>query len=303
MDIINITSDMTPAQVDKIQADAEWQAHKALVNIENATGTIDHNTAMMKQSQSFLDGNINETDRKWFSSRIKKYQEAINGAKKILEESHIQKTHGTQQINACIAEYEKRGGWSRFWLVKSSNGHVHRNKSCTTCFPTTVYAWVTDLSGSTDEEVVDLAGEKACTVCFPDAPVDALRRPSRIEDPERREARLERERKAAEKAADKARKAITAPDGSALRIKNSFSPVKTEAEAQRVYLNGRASVLLHEAGRRVVQNTSYLEKIIQDNKVLLEALAHKRDTSIPEQQELLDVKAKAKIKRDYKITL
>jgi hypothetical protein len=60
--------------------------------------------------------------------------------------------------------------WSRFFLVTNSNGHVHSSMHCTTCFPTTQYAWLPQHSGGTEETMVEEFGEMACTVCFPTAP-------------------------------------------------------------------------------------------------------------------------------------
>lgn len=67
-------------------------------------------------------------------------------------------------------EFENRGGWYRYYLVMNTNGHVHRETNCSTCFPTTRYGWLVNLSGCNEETMVDEYGETACTVCFPDAP-------------------------------------------------------------------------------------------------------------------------------------
>ena len=76
---------------------------------------------------------------------------------------------------ACNDQFSRRGGWSRFWLVTSSQGHIHSSGSCSTCHkgrkPTT-FALVCDLSDSTEVEAVDLFGAALCSVCFPDAPVE-----------------------------------------------------------------------------------------------------------------------------------
>lgn len=69
------------------------------------------------------------------------------------------------------AEWERRGGWSRYWLVTNLDGHVHRDTSCSTTYPTTQWALVTGLSGLTENEMVEQVGHRACTVCYPDAPV------------------------------------------------------------------------------------------------------------------------------------
>jgi hypothetical protein len=63
-------------------------------------------------------------------------------------------------------------GWSRFFLVTSSPGHVHSSMSCSTCYPTTRFGWMPELSGHTEAEAVDELGPTLCTVCFPSAPVD-----------------------------------------------------------------------------------------------------------------------------------
>lgn len=106
------------------------------------------------------------------------------------------------------AEFAARGGWTRFFLVRNSNGHVHSSRSCSTCFIDTDFAWLPEYSDEDEAGVVELAGESACTVCFPSAPVDVLNRKSQIELPERKAAREERAAAAAARAAKKAAKAI-----------------------------------------------------------------------------------------------
>jgi hypothetical protein len=122
------------------------------------------------------------------------------------------------EINPREEEWIRRGRWTRYYLVDNTNGHVHKDMHCGTCFPTTQYAWLVEQSGLSAEELVELAGEKACTVCFPWAPVDVLKQKTRLEAPERKAARLEREAKKAEREAKKAAKAISTPGGSPLHV-------------------------------------------------------------------------------------
>ena len=111
-------------------------------------------------------------------------------------------------------EFTRRGGWHRYFLVTNGNGHVHREMHCHTCYPTTRYAWLIDLADCDEVAMIEEWGEKACTVCFPDAPTNPLyNRPSR-RDREAREAREaekrtreEAKRKKAEAAAERAAKA------------------------------------------------------------------------------------------------
>jgi hypothetical protein len=104
-------------------------------------------------------------------------------------------------------------GWSRFWLVVSSVGHIHSTTACTTCFVTTEFALLPELSGSTEAEAVAGYGAVLCTVCFPSAPVEwtggELR--SKVE------ARDERARAKAEREAKRLEKALL-PNGEALEF-------------------------------------------------------------------------------------
>lgn len=70
------------------------------------------------------------------------------------------------------AEWDRRGGWSRFFLVTNNNGHIHNTTACSTCFATTEFSWLPDLSGSTEEDAVNAHGSLLCSVCFPSAPVE-----------------------------------------------------------------------------------------------------------------------------------
>lgn len=103
----------------------------------------------------------------------------------------------TEQMQPYHDEYDRRGGWARAYLVQNTGGHVHSSTCCASCYPTTRYAWLTDYSGKTEDEIVYASGELACTVCYPSAPVDVLKRVGEI----RRPSDVEREQRAAEKAA------------------------------------------------------------------------------------------------------
>jgi hypothetical protein len=80
--------------------------------------------------------------------------------------------HGLRaQSQPLEAEYEAVR-WSRFFLVVNANGHIHRNMHCSTTFPTTLWAWLPDLSGLTEADAVQAEGTRLCSVCFPSAPVE-----------------------------------------------------------------------------------------------------------------------------------
>lgn len=78
------------------------------------------------------------------------------------------------QIEAKAEPYQaehRRRRWPRYYRVTSSPpGHVHRGMDCSTCYPTTEFAWLVDLAGKSSREMVAQWGDVACTICFPEAP-------------------------------------------------------------------------------------------------------------------------------------
>jgi hypothetical protein len=104
-----------------------------------------------------------------------RYNEKINGSKyvvdKFAERVAAEKT-AYETYKAVEAEYT---GWSRFYLVTSSDGHIHSTMSCSTCNngkDFTEFAWLPELSGLTEADAVAAHGALLCTVCFPNAPVE-----------------------------------------------------------------------------------------------------------------------------------
>ncbi|MBY0285669.1 MAG: hypothetical protein K2X52_00740 [Mycobacteriaceae bacterium] len=112
----------------------------------------------------------------------------------------------TEQLKPYHDEFDRRGGWTRAYLVQSNGGHVHSSLRCSTCFPRTKFTWLTEYSGQDEKEIVYAAGELACTICYPSAPADVLNRVGEI----RRPSDLEREQRAADKAARDAQRTAAA---------------------------------------------------------------------------------------------
>lgn len=76
------------------------------------------------------------------------------------------------QIQNINDEHSARK-WSRFFLVTSSNGHIHSSMHCHTCNKGrsfTSFALLPSLSGANLETAVAKMGAGLCSVCFPDAP-------------------------------------------------------------------------------------------------------------------------------------
>lgn len=307
MAIANITT-MTPAEVDNILVEAMTEASRAEQMIDVATDTKAKRTEHLDSAlDTIASYKLSETEQAYWNKRVEQVKAEIAKNDAMIAEYTPKLEAANAVQKECNAEYYRRNGWTRFWIVINSNGHIHSSMNCTTCFPTTQYGWLPNLSGSTDAEVVELAGMSACTICFPDAPVEFRNRPSQIEEPAKKAAREAREAAKAEKEAKAAVKAIANPDGSVLKLTGRFGDrIKTVAEAQRVFVNNLESVLLDESGRYVIPNREYLAEMKADNVLLLTALAHKRSVlsgeTVTEDEVMAEMtkKANAKIKRDWK---
>jgi hypothetical protein len=155
------------------------------------------------------------------------FAEALNGrpvdsdfAKYLWDPAHAEYLDLDAQVRAIVARMAVLGkiygdhGWSRFFLVTNSNGHIHSSTSCSTCFPTTEFAWLPGLSGLTEADAVEDQGEILCSVCFPSAPVAWTNGTSKVDQA----AKAERAAAKAEREAKKAAKALVPTD-----IKNGLT--------------------------------------------------------------------------------
>lgn len=78
-------------------------------------------------------------------------------------------------VQECEEDYRSRP-WARYWLVTTSDGHIHSSCDCSTCNKgkePTGFALVPYLSGKTAADAVADLGPALCSVCFPEAPVEA----------------------------------------------------------------------------------------------------------------------------------
>ena len=75
-------------------------------------------------------------------------------------------------VNQVEEHEEHYTGWSRFFLVTSSQGHIHRSMNCRTCYPSTTYGFLPHLSGKTEAEAVAQCGPNLCSDCFKSAPIE-----------------------------------------------------------------------------------------------------------------------------------
>ena len=200
--------------------------------------------------------------------------------------------------------WEDGGRWSRAFLVTNGNGHVHKTRNCSTCYPTTQFVWLPQYSGQSEELIVEDAGMQACTICYPDAPVDVLKRASKIDNPLTREDRMQKQADKAEREAKKKATGIWNVDGSELKVKNSWSTysetLKTERTAQ-IWVTDSFIELENIKTRKGDLNwdqehLNKTETMLQDQtEKVIEAIAAKRGVSVDSVRD--ELKAKAAKKR------
>lgn len=228
---------MTTTQINPVEIDTQLAEIEAKVS--RAQSTIDKLTLRLRS----------ELDTKVYDRRGGTWQLTVNQLFDKANASHhpevqkvligIQAEHQAilvlqdeaKPLDALYNEHR----WTRAFLVDNTNGHVHRNRSCSTCFITTSYYWVIDFSGKDEAEIVDAAGERACTVCYPSAPVESLQKLTSIFSPTEKEAQAAKVARAIAKAqrdAKKAAAAITSTDGSPLKVEGRTVATLREARSK-----------------------------------------------------------------------
>ena len=142
-------------------------------------------------------------------------------------------------------------------------------------------------------KIAELAGEAACSVCYPDAPSEYRLLKSQLEDPDKVRAREEREAKKQAREAKQLATGITNPDGTPLTIKerNRRETIKTERTAQIWAVDN-----LYWIGQYADKDwlVEQVEERKQNQEIVLVALAHKRGTSVEEQRVLIEKKSATK---------
>jgi hypothetical protein len=213
------TADMTPVEIDTILADNYEKQMKLQLRIALQVKEIERYEKRLTQAVEKM-------------LPLDHLRKLVLDARDHLAELH-QEMHGLIDASVpYLGEYSTRP-WNRYFLVKNDNGHVHRGMNCRTCFADTHYGWLVELADCNEDAMVEEWGERACTVCFPDAPTNPLyNRPARVD----REAQEARAAEKAEKAAEKAEKAITDVDGSPLKIDGNVLRTKVAARNELSHL-------------------------------------------------------------------
>lgn len=143
-------------------------------------------------------------------------------------------------------EFVRRGGWTRWYLVL--DGHLHYDIAAWRCsrIPTTDHYWMTEHSGRSAAEMIELAGDRVCTTCFPDAPVAPRPATARFMTPTEAERAAYREAQNRKRAATKAAQILT-PDGAELRTAGGVHGdlIKTEVAARRRALQDAGDIAFY----------------------------------------------------------
>lgn len=193
----------TPREIDTKLAEVHGQIYKAEDRLNLIIGTM----ARLAGAEFYYRGRQRVTDMKLDEAIAKLTERATYVAEYKAANAYVEETsygtyHGTNwdtfkgtpydadEPAETLAKYNEQKtlladlneqaakldasytGWSRFFLVTSSAGHVHSSTCCSTCRPTTRYGWLPQLSGQTEAQAVSELGPTLCTICFPSAPLD-----------------------------------------------------------------------------------------------------------------------------------
>ena len=297
-------------------------AHRTPSDIDTelaeASSVLQRLTNEMRVKSARLDQALVELGDPDTSSYAREYRlpPLVDAYRASIAELRQAQTGPREAIRELQHEFDSRGGWTRAFLVRNSNGHIHNSMQCPTCFETTSFAWLTEVSGKPEEDIVEMAGDMACTVCYPSAPVvDPGRpRPSQLEDPQVKAAREERAAKKAQRDAVAREKGVWMPDGTQLteapmrdsqgwrgeRVRGTMGNViKTERSAVTRavdVLTQNPQLQVAPAGaNRSDTLVAYQERDVETVRRIVTGLAHKRGVS--EETVLEELRQKAEVTR------
>ena len=197
---------LTPVEHDllflgrlRLQSDAQWNRTRAVdylvryfgkevyvpTNERLYGGRVRHATILIAPNTEIDPTHINEAVLLTADEAVRLFQSGVAPhrsyyADKIPEfiETYLKAVETLDYADAlvsdCNVEYNRRP-WNRYYLVTSSDGHIHRSTHCSTCNKgkePTGFALVPYLSGASASEAVADLGSALCSVCFPDAPVE-----------------------------------------------------------------------------------------------------------------------------------
>lgn len=271
---INPLAKDTPAAIDSMVAPIYNEYNRAQADYFNI---IKAKEEKLKRLETAVKASESSS---YYGSRVDEIKKSISFLEKNEVKAKEEMANILAETEPYEAEYKRRGGWTRAFIVVNTNGHVHKSMHCSSCYPTTQYSWLPEYSGSDESKIIEDAGSSACTVCYPNAPVSALKRKTVIEDPIKKAARIDRDKVKQERLQKANEKGITNPDGGPLVVVHygSKETMKTfrsaEIKAVDIIADLNANdnpdlYLKFDADRKAEHETAY--------NTLLEALASKHD--------------------------
>lgn len=304
----------TPVEIDTQLWDLYQQRQRAGRELSLATITLRHRVGdklhytYNGQSWGLTEAEVYAKAEEIAAGPVTLHQQKVIEALHQIEGCHNVLRVNAEEAEVFNAEFERRGGWTRGFLV--TDGHVHSSMNCSTCYITTSYYWLVEFSGRTEAEVVEAAGERACTVCYPSAPVDVLKRESTLFTPAERDRAAERAQREAEKDARRAAriaKGLTA-DGSPFTV-----VVERQVESRSrpgVFFDKveefktERSAVIWAVDQLAMAKSSYYSKIVTKEhldavEAILRASAAKHDKRFEDLLEEVDKKAVAKARKEY----
>jgi hypothetical protein len=284
---------MSPEGVDGELAEKWNEKGKIAARLQSATRSLDYIKSRHAKARA-----TGATLHPWDEEELAKAQEYV-----ATQSARLAKA--ARREDPYSAEFRRRGGWSRYYLViGSGNGHLHTSMNCSTTYDTTQYAWNPDLSGHSQDEAIEEFGEKCCTVCMPDAPANP-----KFNGPGRRDraAQEEKAREKAERAAAKAVKAITHKDGGVLKDSSGYA-IKTLRTAEITLVSDSAYIAYLRKNRddpewtgrgTLAEHQAHFDSLIQQRERAIfhieEAIAAKKGITVAEVQAEAAPKIKKKV--------
>lgn len=306
-------AEMTPVEIDTLLApiwEREYQAKAEILATTRRSSELQVKASKLKNGLK-VEGYNTPGDGIRLAETIQHLNNKIESLHEILAQISI-------EALPYETEYTRRGGWTRVFLAQSHDGHAHNGTECSTCHHgefRTNFAWLIKYSGLTEEEIVADAGWRACTTCYPSAPVgDEKTLPTKMFTPDEEEAqkaREEREAARARRAQEAADKSITTPEGAPLyegKRNDSYGKIKnirtaeiaaTDALKDLIFAQQHAVdpewAWFYENGRMTPENEQM--EYARHAWCLIRSIAHKKGQTFEEVFEIHEKKAQAKVRK------
>jgi hypothetical protein len=232
----------------------------ALSKVDFQIYTVNMRLLRLKEQRSSL---------QWRNQSLDKTDESIAAA----EAEFVSLKAEYRRLNQIWIDH---GRWTRTFVVHG--GHVHSSLDCHTCYPTTQFYWYVEFSGADEQYIVENAGDRACTVCYPSAPVD---RPTTMYTPDEKQSKVDAETRAAAKIEREAKRIAKAATkwGADLMIPDAYSdrmePIKTEVTARQEWNRAEDSKEYYGGDWKDKHGSDRLDRLHRIQEIIEVSLADK----------------------------